>query len=173
MICTRLLHFPLLLLVYRHNKCKINYERRDSDMGVFVWILNIATFYRTPLGDCFRELNLETFITGGKPFICKKNSKTVTLKTDRNLFSRLLSVTGKLVCKLFHHMTFVLFYRSWLYPNGADMMHTTKSNLLNEIQIKRYSLSSLMGILILVQLLLILWQFYNLFITTCSKNFLM
>ena len=48
---------------------------------------------------------------------------------------------------------------------------TAKRNLLNKIEIKRYSLPSLWGILILVQLLLILWQYYNLLITASSEDF--
>ena len=57
------------------------------------------------------------------------------------------------------------------YPDGA-MSHTAKSNLLNEIKTLKYSLPS-WGILMLVQLLLISWQYYNLLITACSKDFLM
>ena len=125
------------------------------------------------------------WVTASGSWILKHFSLVTNLLFARRIAKQLLwrltetcshdcyQLPGKLVCKLFYHMTFVLFYRSWLYPNGADMRHTTRSNLLNGIEIKRYSLSSLMGILILVQLLLILWQFYNLFITACSKNFLM
>ena len=58
------------------------------------------------------------------------------------------------------------------YLNG-DMRHTAKSNQLNEIGIKRYSLPSLWEILIMVQLLLISWQYYNLLITSSSKDFQM
>ena len=55
------------------------------------------------------------------------------------------------------------------YVNGVR--HTAKSNLSNEIEIKRCSLPSLCKILIMVQLLLISWQCYNLLITKSSKDF--
>ena len=55
------------------------------------------------------------------------------------------------------------------YSNGA-VRHTAKSNLLNEIKTKRYSPPSLWGILILVPLVLISWQYYNLLITASSKD---
>ena len=58
------------------------------------------------------------------------------------------------------------------YLNGA-VRHTAKINLLNEIDIKRSSWPSLREILIMVQLLLISWQYYNLFIATSSKDFQM
>ena len=55
------------------------------------------------------------------------------------------------------------------YFNSA-VRRTAKSNLLNKIKIKRYSLPSLLGIPILLQLVLISWQYYNLLITGSSKD---
>ena len=55
------------------------------------------------------------------------------------------------------------------YFNGV-VRRTAKSNLLNKIKIKRYSLPSLLGIPILLQLVLISWQYYNLLITGSSKD---
>ena len=48
-------------------------------------------------------------------------------------------------------------------PNGCAR-YTAKSNLLNEIEVNRT--------LILVQLLLISWQYHNLLIRGSSKDFL-
>ena len=36
----------------------------------------------TPPSDCFWKLNLKIFPSGDKPILCKKNNKTVTLKSD-------------------------------------------------------------------------------------------
>ena len=55
------------------------------------------------------------------------------------------------------------------YFNSA-VRRTAKSNLLNKVKIKRYSLPSLLGIPILLQLVLISWQYYNLLITGSSKD---
>ena len=47
------------------------------------------------------------------------------------------------MCKTFYLVKFVLFHLGLFYSNGA-MRHTAKSNLLNEIEIKRYSRPCLM-----------------------------
>ena len=68
------------------------------------------------------------------------------MKTDVNLFSRLLSVSGERDVDvqniLFRELCAVPL--DLFYSNGA-MRLTAKSNLLNEIEIKRCSLPSLMG----------------------------
>ena len=71
--------------------------------------------------------------------------------------------------KTFYLVNFVLFH--WICFIYGAVRHTAKSNLLNEIEIERYSLHSLWEILIKVQLLLISWQYYNILITTSSKDF--
>ena len=43
------------------------------------------------------------------------------------------------MCKTFYLVNFVLFHRIWLYSNGA-LRHISKSNPLNETEIKRYHL---------------------------------
>ena len=79
-----------------------------------------------------------------KSILCKKNNETVTLKTNVNLFSRWLSVRrerdGDVQNVLSCELCAVLLYL--FYSNGA-MICTAKSNLLNEIEIKWYSLPSL------------------------------
>ena len=73
------------------------------------------------------------------------NKESVTLKDDVSLFSRLLSLSRE-------HEVYVqnLLFRNLcaipldlFYLNGA-IKGAAKSNLLNEIEIKRYSLPSLM-----------------------------
>ena len=94
------------------------------------------------------------------------------MKCYVNFFSRLLSVSRErdvdVQNVLSRELYFVLL--NLIYSNGV-VRHTAKSNLLNEIEIKRYSLPSLWGILILLLLVLILWQYYNLLITASSKDF--
>ena len=78
-------------------------------------------------------------------FFARRITKQLaTLKADVNLFSRLLSVSRErgidvqnvLSCEL------CAVPLDLLYPNGT-IRHITKSNLLNEIVINRYSLPSL------------------------------
>ena len=82
-------------------------------------------------------------------------------KTGMKLFSRLLSLSRERDVDVHN----VLSREPCVVPldlfclNGA-VRYTAKSNLLNEIEIKRSSLPSLWGILILVQLVLISWQYY-------------
>ena len=69
------------------------------------------------------------------------------MKTKVNLFSRFLSVSRELEvknwCKNVLSCELSAVPLNLCYLNGA-MRHTVKSNLLNEIEIKRYSLTSLM-----------------------------
>ena len=62
-----------------------------------------------------------------------------------NLFSQLLSVSREQDVDVQNVLSRELcaILLDLFYPNGA-MRHTAKSNLLNEIEIKRYSLPSLM-----------------------------
>ena len=92
------------------------------------------------------ESILTILSSGDNTIVCKKNNETANLKTDVNLFLRLLSVSRErdvdMQNVLSHKLSAVPL--ALFYPNGA-MRHTAKSNLLNETEIKRYSLPSLMG----------------------------
>ena len=73
------------------------------------------------------------------------NKETVTLKNDVSLFSRLLSLSREQDVDVQNLLPRNLWaiQLDLLYLNGA-IKDTAKSNLLNEIEIKRYSLPSLM-----------------------------
>ena len=84
------------------------------------------------------------------------------MKTDVNLFSRLLSLSRKQYVDVQNVLSRELCAVP-LHLLISKCWHISKSNLLNKIEIKRYSLPSLWEILILVQLVLISWQCYNIY----------
>ena len=66
---------------------------------------------RTPPSDCFWKLSLKIFPSGDKPILCKKNSKTVTLKSDVSTCSPdWYQLAGTLMCKMFYLVNFALFW---------------------------------------------------------------
>ena len=73
------------------------------------------------------------------------NKETVTLKNNVSLFSRLLSLSREQDVDVQNLLSRNLWaiQLDLLYLNGA-IKDTAKSNLLNEIEIKRYLLPSLM-----------------------------
>ena len=61
--------------------------------------------------DSVKKLNLKTFPSGDKPIACRKKSEAITLKTDVNLFSWLITVNrdDTSICKMLFHISLVLF----------------------------------------------------------------
>ena len=95
-------------------------------------------FDRTTPVDCFWKLNLKTSPVGDQPII-SKNIEAVTLKNScRDCYQ--LAGNGMLKCKTFYLVN----------CSTRAVIYTAKSDLLNEIAIKRYSLPSSWEILIIV-----------------------
>ena len=96
--------------------------------------------------DSVKKLNLKTFSSGDKPIACKKNNEVITLKTDVNPFSRLITVSRDwkidLQNVILHELSTVS--SALFYPNG-DMTKTSKRKLLKEIEITEYSQLTLLG----------------------------
>ena len=94
--------------------------------------------------DSVKKLNLKTFSSGDKAVVCKKNNETITLKTDINLFSRLITVSRDRHIDLQHVLSHELSAvpLALFYPNG-EMRKTSKSKLLKQIEIAQLSQQSL------------------------------
>lgn len=89
-----------------------------------------------PFWDSIKKLNLRTFSSMDKQIkIPRQNEATLILKTQQNLFSRLLSVSSTrhvdMKSVLCHELSAVPL--SIFHPNG-EMRKTTKSNLLKELE---------------------------------------
>ena len=87
-----------------------------------------------------KKLNLKMFSSGDKPIAYKKKNETITLKTDVNLFSRLIAVSRDrhidLQNVLSHELSAVPLA---LFDPYGDMKKTSKSKLLKEAEITEYS----------------------------------